>query len=370
MKIASLKERHPNETRVAITPDIVKLFVRSKFDVCIETKAGLTAGFSDEDYVAAGAKVSKVPLEVIGDADIILKVQPTPMDEKINELSFAKKGALVIGLLLNADKKLFDSYADKKINAMSLELMPRISKVQHMDVLSSQSNLAGYRAVIEAAYHCLGVFPMLMTAAGTILAKKTLVIGTGVAGLQAIATAKRLGGIVQAYDVRQATKEQVESLGAKFINTHLQDCETKSGYAKAKLDSASIKAQNEILTNAAKNNDIIITTAQIPGKKAPILISKEMIAQMKPGSIIIDLAAGTGGNTELTKADKTVDVHGVKIIGYTNFPGLVPHDASKLYAKNLYNVITYAFNDGILNANDDVIKSMLVTFEGKVVYGL
>lgn len=370
MKIAVLKERYPNETRVAITPDIVKLFVQSKFDVCIETQAGVSAGFSDEDYAAAGAKVSKVALEIIGDADIILKVQPTPMDEKIHEINFAKKGALVVGLLLNSEKKLFDSYADKKINAVSLELMPRITKVQHMDALSSQSNLAGYRAVIEAAYHCLGAFPMLMTAAGTILAKKTLVIGAGVAGLQAIATAKRLGSIVQAYDLRQETKEQVESLGAKFINTNLEDFETKSGYAKSKLDSASIKAQNEILANAAKNNDIIITTAQILGKKAPVLITKEMIAQMKRESIIIDLAASTGGNTELTKADKIVDAEGVKIIGYTNFPGLVPHDASRLYAKNLYNVITYAFNDGILNASDDVVKSMLVTFEGKVVYGL
>jgi NAD(P) transhydrogenase subunit alpha len=370
MKIAVLKERYTNESRVAITPEIARLFTRDNFNVCVEYNAGLSAGFDNQQYIDAGAKISNVPLEVVSDADIILKVQPTPEAEQINELNFAKKGALLIGLLNPGNNQtLISYYAEKCINALALELMPRISKVQHMDVLSSQSNLAGYRSIIEAAYHYSKAFPMLMTAAGTILAAKVLVLGAGVAGLQAIATAKRLGAVVSGYDVRSNTKEQVESLGAKFINTIEQNFENKSGYA-AELDKNYKELQNQLLEQHISANDIVITTALIPNKPAPILITKDMILKMKRGSVIIDIAAGSGGNTEITKADEIIEQNGVKVIGYSNLCSLIPFESSKLYAKNLYNTIKYILHDGKLNAQDEVVKAMLLTFEGKIYYGL
>ena len=370
MKIAVLKERYTNELRVAITPDVVKLFIKDNFQVCVENNAGLAAGFSNEEYLKAGAKISKVPLEVIGDADIILKVQPTPSSDESGELVFAKKGAIILGLLNPSNNKdLIQSYASKNICALSMELLPRITKAQSMDVLSSQSNLAGYRSVIEAAYYYTKAFPMMMTAAGTILAAKVLVLGAGVAGLQAIATAKRLGAVVSGYDVRSSTKEQVESLGAKFINNIEQTFENKSGYA-SEVSSQYKELQEKLLAEHASQNDIIITTAQIPGKTAPILITKDMISSMRNSSLIIDLAASSGGNTELTQGDKIVDFEGVKIIGYTNLASAIPFESSKLYAKNLYNFIKYAMQSGKLNIADDVVKPMLLTYEGKVLYGL
>ena len=370
MKIAVLKERYTNETRVAITPDTVKLFIKDNFKICVENNAGLASGFSNEEYIAAGASISKVPLEVVSDADIILKVQPTPIVEEISELNFAKKGAVIIGLLnpsQNAD--LIQSYASKKISAISLELLPRITKAQSMDVLSSQSNLAGYRSVIEAAYHYGKAMPMMMTAAGTIIAAKVLVLGAGVAGLQAIATAKRLGGVVSSYDVRAETKEQVESLGAKFINTIGQNMQANGGYA-AELTQDSQKQQEKLLAEHVSKNDIIITTAQIPGRQAPVLLTKAMLSSMRRGSIVIDLAASSGGNTAITQADKIVELNGVKVIGYSNIPSLIPYESSKLYAKNLYNFVKHSFASGALAANDDLVKPVLLTYEGRVIYGL
>jgi NAD(P) transhydrogenase subunit alpha len=370
MKIAILKERYTNETRVAITPDTVKLFVRDGFNVCIESNAGLKAGFDDQQYVSTGAKISNVPLEVVSDADIILKVQPTPQSEEINELNFAKKGSLIIGLLNPSNNQsLINHYAKRGINAISLELMPRVSKVQHMDALSSQSNLAGYASIIHAAYYYPKIFPMLMTSAGTILAAKVLVLGAGVAGLQAIATAKRLGAVVSSYDVRLAAKEQVESLGAKFINSIEQNFENKSGYA-AQVDQQYQELQNQLLHTHISANDIVITTAQIPGKKAPVLVTKEMISAMKRGSVIIDIAASSGGNTQVTKVDEVFEYRGVKVIGYSNLCAHIPSDSSKLYAKNLYNTVKYILHDGALNIKDDVVRAMLLTFEEKIYYGL
>jgi NAD(P) transhydrogenase subunit alpha len=372
MKIAILRERYNNESRVAITPDIVKLFIKDNFQVFIENNAGLKAGFDNQQYISAGAKISNVPLEIVSDADIILKVQPTPENDPINELIFAKKGAIIIGLLNpGSNKQLISEYCEKQITALALELLPRITKAQSMDVLSSQSNLAGYRSVIEAAYHYSKAFPMMMTAAGTILAAKVLVLGAGVAGLQAIATAKRLGAVVSGYDVRANTKEQVESLGAKFINNIEQtfENENKGGYA-SELSSEYKKLQANLLDDNVSKNDIIITTAQIPNKPAPILVTKEMISKMRYGSIIIDLAAGTGGNTEITMPDQTVELDGVKVIGYSNMPSLIPFESSKLYAKNLYNFIKYSLSSGKLDTQDDLIKPMLLTFEGKIHHGL
>jgi NAD(P) transhydrogenase subunit alpha len=374
MKIAILKERYTNETRVAITPDVVKLFTRDGFNVWVESNAGLSAGFDNQQYINAGGKISNVPLEIVSDADIILKVQPTPEAEQINELNFAKKGALLIGLLNPSNNKaLISHYAKKGINALSLELMPRISKVQHMDALSSQSNLAGYASVIQAAYHYPRAFPMLMTSAGTILAAKVLVLGAGVAGLQAIATSKRLGAVVSSYDVRLIAKEQVESLGAKFINTIEQNIEhnfeNKGGYA-ARVDQEYQELQNQLLDKHISTSDIVITTAQIPGKQAPMLISKDMIAKMQRGSVIIDIAAGSGGNTQVTKADEIFQQDGVKVIGYSNICSLIPLDSSKLYAKNLYNTVKYILHDGRLNTKDEVVKAMLLTLEGEIHYGL
>jgi NAD(P) transhydrogenase subunit alpha len=371
MKIAVLKERYINESRVAITPDVVKLFVKDGFSVYIENNLGVKAGFSNEQYLNVGAKISNVPLEIVSDADIILKVQPTPLTETINELNFAKKDAILIGSLNPSNNKnLIQEYADKQITSLALELMPRVTKAQSMDVLSSQSNLAGYRSVIEAAYHYVAAFPMMMTAAGTILAAKVLVLGAGVAGLQAIATAKRLGAVVSCYDVRSSTKEQAESLGAKFINNIEQSFDSKGGYA-AEVSEEYKKLQAQLLDQHVSKNNIIITTAQIPNKPAPILVTKDMISKMPYGSLIIDLAAATGGNTEVTQVDKVVELNGVKIIGYSNLPALIPFESSKLYAKNLYNFIKYAFNENKqLKTDDDLVKAMLLTFKGKIHYGL
>lgn len=308
IKIAALKERAKGETRVAITPDIVKLYLKKGYEVFVEKSIGASANFTDEDYINAGAKISAVPLEIIADADIILKVQPSPIEESLNEVNIAKTGATIVGLLSpHSHSSYLDKAIAKNLTAIAMELVPRISRAQGMDALSSQSNLAGYRAVIEACYYYDKAFPMMVTAAGTINPTKVLILGVGVAGLQAIATAKRLGAAVSAYDVRAATKEQVESLGAKFVYPadNLADREDSSGYAKeVTKDFATI--QDKFLSDIIANFDIVITTAQIPGKKAPILVTKKMISKMKSGSVIVDLATVSGGNVEDSVIDKIV----------------------------------------------------------------
>jgi len=371
MKIAVLKERAPYETRVALTPDTAKAFIKAGFTVSIEKDAGLISGFLDEEYVKAGAYVSGVPLEIVSDADIILKVQPTPASDKINELEFARQKAVIIGLLSPfANLQLIQNYAERKITALSMEMVPRTTKAQSMDALSSQSNLAGYRAVIEAAHHFGRAMPMMMTAAGTISPAKVLVLGAGVAGLQAIATAKRLGAAVSAYDVRAASKEQVESVGARFISaaevTTEVTAEGAGGYAR-ELGAEQQQKQAELLAEYASKSDIIISTAQIPGKPAPKLITKEMVASMREGSVLVDLATSTGGNIEGSKRDEVVKVGGVTIIGYSSMATHIPSDSSRLYAKNLYTFVTHAFKDGKLNLNDEIVKAMLVSHGGKVV---
>lgn len=362
MKIAAIRERANGELRTAITPDVTKLYVKKGFKVFVEKGIGLEANFTDNEYIANGAVVSSIPLEILSDADIVLKVQPTPLVDQYNEIDMAKDGAIIVGSI---SPYLYSNYINhaknKNISLIAMELLPRITRAQGMDILSSQSNLAGYRAVIEASYHYDRAFPMMMSAAGTINPAKTLILGIGVAGLQAIATAKRLGGVVSAYDVRESTREQAQSLGAKFVypETQKENAEDKTGYAK-ELSSDFAKIQEQFLLSIIDKYDIVITTAQIPGKAAPILLTKEMVAKMKPGSVIVDMATQTGGNVEDSSADKLLVKNGVKIIGWTNMAAKIAHDGSKLYAKNLYNFITHAVLGEKFNFEDELVKAVLL----------
>lgn len=371
MKVAILKERMSHEKRVAVSVDTVKSLVSLGFDVYIETNAGTSAGISDQNYKESGAIITKNVKDTLDNADIVLKVQTSP---KSDEVASLKNGAVVIGMLSphnNAD--LFKEYNKKNITSFSLELLPRITRAQSMDVLSSQSNLSGYRAVIDAAYEYDKVFPMMMTAAGTASPARVLVIGAGVAGLQAIATAKRLGAIVSVFDVRTAAKEQVESLGATFIEVKTetqQNLETKGGYAQEASEEYK-KKQADLIAETIKKQNIIITTALIPGKEAPKLITAEMVKSMQAGSIIVDLAAVNGGNCALTKQDEIVECDGVKIIGHTNYASRIAADATKLYARNLLNFITLLYNkeDKKINLNfdDEIINSCIITYDGKII---
>lgn len=369
MKIAAIKERVKGEYRTAITPDVARMFVTKGYDVCVEKNIGIEANFTDEEYVNAGAKISSVPLEILSDADIILKVQATPLIDGVNEIDMAKSGATIIGLLspyTNFD--YIKKSLSKNLSTLSMELVPRITKAQSMDVLSSQSNLAGYRAVIEASYHYSKAFPMMTTAAGTVSPAKTLIIGVGVAGLQAIATAKRLGSIVSAYDVRAATKEQVESLGGKFVHPDINksDAEDKSGYAKEMGQDFAL-IQEKFLQGIIGNFDIVITTAQIPGKQAPRIMTSKMLELMKPGSVIVDMATSTGGNVEDSVMDKVISKNGIKIVGWSNLAAKIASDSSKLYAKNLYNFITYAVKDNKIDFKDELVEEMLIGIDGQIV---
>jgi NAD(P) transhydrogenase subunit alpha len=367
MKIAVLKERTSGENRVALTPESAKAFIKDGFSIWCEKSAGLAAGYSDAEYIASGVNISSVPLEITSDADIIIKVQPSPLSDEINELSFAKQKAVIIGLLSPfANMQLIQKYAEANITSLAMELVPRITKAQIMDSLSSQSNLAGYRAVIEAAYHFNMAFPMMMTSAGTISPTKVLVLGAGVAGLQAVATAKRLGAVVSAYDVRAASKEQVESVGGKFLSIGNDDFASASGYAR-ELSAEYQQRQVDLLSENAAKNDIIITTAQIPGKPAPSLITSKMLELMRPGSVIVDLSTATGGNVEGSVRDQVVKKNGITIIGYSNLASHIAHDSSKLYAKNLYNFVSHAFKGGKLNITDEIVKAMLLTHNGKII---
>jgi NAD(P) transhydrogenase subunit alpha len=372
MKIAVLRQREKFEKRVAIYPDVVKLLVTLGIEICIESGAGIESGVSDREFLAAGAKVSRIPLGILADADIILKVQITDSNKDFSELEFIPKGATIIGLLSGSqNNKYIKKIANKHINCFAMELMPRISRAQAMDVLSSQSNLAGYRAVIDSAYHHGKAFPMMMTAAGTVLPINVLVIGAGIAGLQATATAKRLGAIVSAFDIRAQAKEQVESLGARFIQVEDQDFSQQNTVYATKITASNQKKQSELLAKHIAINDIIISTALIEGKTAPILITEDMLAGMKQGSVIYDLAAVGGGNCSLTKADQEINYNGVKIIGYTNIPSRIANEASKLYSKNLYHFLKLIMSEdnSSLNFNleDEIIKATLVIKDGKII---
>ncbi len=365
MKLLALKETSSNEGRVSITPELVGKYQKLGIEVFVEKKAGENSIIADDDFAKAGAKIVSDISQILPEIDIIISVQRTDID-----LTKIKAGVAFIALL-NAyfQKARIAEFANKGISAFALELLPRITRAQTMDVLSSQSNLAGYVAVLEATNKMSKVIPMMMTAAGTISAAKFMIIGAGVAGLQAIATAKRLGAIVCAFDVRAVAKEQVQSLGAKFIEVK-SDEKNDGVYAKEMSDDYK-KRQDQLLKDTIKNQDVVITTALIPGKKAPILISQEMIKLMKPGSIIVDLAAVNGGNCEFTQIGKIVEVEGVKIIGYENFPSLVAPDASKLFARNIYNFIELLISKEkgaiVINLEDEIVKSTIVSHNNAVV---
>jgi len=359
-----------NEPRIGLTPETVKKLVKAGASVAIREGAGLRSHFADEDYKVAGAKIAKTDAEAVADADIVLTVR-RPSAEIVKAM---KKGAAVIGMLDPfSEAEGLDALAKTGVALFAMELMPRISRAQSMDVLSSQSNLAGYKAVVDAAEAFDRALPMMMTAAGTVPAARVFVMGAGVAGLQAIATARRLGAIVTATDVRPAAKEQVESLGAKFIaveDEEFKQAETAAGYAK-EMSDAYKKKQAALVAEHVKNQDIVITTALIPGRPAPKLISKEMIESMKPGSIIVDLAVERGGNAELAKPGEIVSHKGVRIMGKLNLPGAVPVNASSLYARNLQAFVEPLIDREkktlAINWDDELVKGTLISRDGAIV---
>ena len=371
MKLAVLKERLEAEPRVAATPDTVKRLVSLGLAVVVESGAGVLSGLLDDAYRMVGASIAPNPADAVRGADIVLKVRGPSRDE----IAFLKHGAIVIGLLNpHSERELVTAYAQADLITFAMELLPRISRAQSMDALSSQSNLAGYRAVIDAAAEIARAFPMMMTAAGTVPPARVLVMGAGVAGLQAIATAKRLGAIVSATDVRPAAKEQVESLGGSFvavIDEEFKAAETTAGYAKEMSKEYQAK-QAALIAQTMPKQDVVITTALIPGRPAPRLVTGEMVQSMKPGSVIIDLAVEQGGNVAGSRAGETVVVNDVKIIGYRNVPGRVANDASMLYAKNLLNFVTPLIDKeskGLkIDWSDEIIAGTLLTRDGAVVH--
>jgi NAD(P) transhydrogenase subunit alpha len=371
LKLAVPKETLPGETRVAATPESVKKLKGLGLDVAIQAGAGAGARIADADYAAAGATIAPDARATLENADIVLKVRGPGADEA----ALLKKGAVVAALLApHTEKDAIRTLAGQGVAAFAMEFLPRISRAQAMDVLSSQANLAGYKAVIDAAAQFGRAMPMMMTAAGTIAPARVLVMGVGVAGLQAIATAKRLGAIVSATDVRPATKEQVESLGGTFVavmDEEFKNAQTAGGYAKEMSKEYQAK-QAALTAETIKKQDIVITTALIPGRKAPILVSEEMIRTMKPGSVIVDLAAEAGGNTPLTKAGEVIEVHGVTIMGYTNLPGRLAVDSSSLYARNLFNFISLLVDKKTgqlaIDWNDEIVKGALVARDGEIVH--
>jgi len=361
MKIVSILENPTIEKRIAITPEIAKKYISLGLEVSLAENYGNHIGIKDEVYKELGVSISKDEKEIITSADIIIQLGLLDDDKS----SLLKENQTFIGVLNPYDnKEKINDLVKKKINPFSLELLPRITRAQSMDILSSQANLAGYKAVVESFAHFEKAIPMMMTAAGTIPAAKVLVVGAGVAGLQAIATAKRMGAIVFATDVRIASKEQVESLGGKFLTVEgVENLETEGGYAKEASEDFK-KKQEELLSETLKKIDIVICTALIPGKKAPVIIKEDMINNMSSGSIIYDLAAIQGGNTAHTKVDEIVDTNGVKIMGESNILNKLPISASNLYAKNVFNFVSNLYdkeNNKInINLEDEIIKKTLI----------
>ena len=361
MKIASILENQKIEKRIAITPEIAKKYISLGLQVSLAENYGSHLGIKDEEYKELGVSISKDEKEIISNSDIIVQLGLLDDDKS----SFLKENQTFIGVLnLYDNKEKINGLVKKKVNTFSLELLPRITRAQSMDILSSQANLAGYKAVVESFANFEKAIPMMMTAAGTIPAAKVLVVGAGVAGLQAIATAKRMGAIVFATDVRMASKEQVESLGGKFLTVEgAENLETEGGYAKEASDDFK-KKQEELLSETLKKIDIVICTALIPGKKAPIIIKEDMINNMNSGSIIYDLAAIQGGNTAHTKVDEIVDINGVKIMGESNILNKLPTSASNLYAKNVFNFVSNLYdkeNNKInINLEDEIIEKTII----------
>lgn len=378
MKVAIPKERRPNEARVAASPETVKKLKALGLDVTVETGAGLGASITDKAFADAGATIAADLPATLDGADIVLKVQRPllPGEGEVDELGLIKRGAALFGILNPyTSREAVKAYAEAGVDAFAMEFVPRITRAQVMDVLSSQANLAGYKAVVDAASEFTRAFPMMMTAAGTVPPAKAFIMGVGVAGLQAIATAKRLGAIVSATDVRPAVKEQVQSLGGSFVaveNDEFKQAETAGGYAKEMSDDYK-RQQAALVAEHIKKQDIVITTALIPGRKAPVLVTAEHVASMKPGAVIIDLAVEQGGNVEGSEAGKTVvTANGVKIVGHVNYPSRIAVDASLLYAKNLLALLTMLHNPEsktvAVNWDDEIVKAIALTRGGQVVH--
>ena len=366
MKVSIPKEKNDFERRVSVTPDVVQSLIKSGFEVYVEKDAGLNSYFSNDAYEKAGAKILS-DTTIYSDADVVLKVNaPSP-----SEISLMKKGSVLISMMYAAtNPEVVEACAKAGVNSFSMDAIPRISRAQKMDVLSSQANLAGYKAVLIGAAALGKIFPLLMTAAGTIKPSKVVIMGAGVAGLQAIATAKRLGAIVEVSDIRPETKEQVESLGGKFIQLKNDDSvKLEGGYVKGVSDEF-LKMQQELIAKHISEADLVITTALIPGRKAPILITDEMVKSMKMGSVIVDMAVGQGGNCTMSEVNKTVVKNGVTIIGESNLPSLLPLNASELYAKNIQAFLLHlATKDGFKwEMEEEITKGSLITYNGEAVH--
>ncbi len=372
MIIGVVRERYPGERRVALVPAAVPALTKAGFEVVIESGAGQGAGYPDAQYREKGVRVVAAREEALA-ADILLRVRAAGADElPPADLGALKPGQVVIGMCDPLGRpEAIASWAARGVTLFALELLPRITRAQSMDVLSSMATVAGYRAVLLAAVTLPRMFPMLMTAAGTLTPARVFVIGAGVAGLQAIATARRLGAVVSAYDVRPAVKDQVQSLGARFVEMPLEaaEAETAGGYAR-QMDEDFYRRQRELMHQVVAESDVVITTAAIPGKPAPVLVTEAMVAAMAPGSVIVDLAAERGGNCELTQPDQTVVRHRVTILGPTNLPAEVPYHASQMYARNIANFVLHLARDGRLEPDwqDPIVSETLVARDGQVVH--
>lgn len=373
MIVGVLKETFPGERRVAVVPATCPLLTKAGLEVRVESGAGADAGFPDAEYAEKGAQIVSDRAQILKEADVILQVRSlgANLEQGTADLSHFRSGLSVIGLSDPlGEPAAAQDLAKTGVQSFSMELIPRITRAQSMDALSSMATIAGYKAVLLAASELPRIFPMLMTAAGTLAPARVFVIGVGVAGLQAIATSRRLGAVVQAYDVRPAVKEQVQSVGAKFVELELETegAEGKGGYAKAQGEEFYRK-QQELMARVVAENDVVITTAAIPGRKAPILVTKEMVEGMAPGSVVVDLAAERGGNCELTKPGEVAEEFGVRIIGPLNIPSDVPYHASQMYSKNIITLLLSFLKDGKLELDleDEVVSSTLVTRDGEVV---
>ncbi len=370
MRIAVAKEIEVCERRVALVPDIVARLVKQGLEIWIETGAGERAFFNDAAYEAAGATIIADTNKLWSEADILLKVSPPQeREDGRSEIELLKEGAVLISFLNPLGNPVIaQKLANRKVTALSMEMIPRTTRAQSMDALSSQASIAGYKAVLIAAAALPKYFPMLTTAAGTIAPAKIFIMGAGVAGLQAIATARRLGAIVEAFDIRPAVKEEVQSLGAKFVEVKLDEETTAAGGYAKEISEASKKRTQELVTEHIKNADVVITTAQVPGKKAPLLVTEDMVKQMKPGSVIVDIAAEQGGNCACTDPGRDIVAHGVTVIGPINLPSSQPVHASQLYAKNLTSLMQLLIKDKAVDVNfaDDIIDAACITHAGEI----
>jgi NAD(P) transhydrogenase subunit alpha len=366
LKVGIVKETMPGERRVAVTPDAINKLTGAKLEVVVQAGAGAQAFYGDEAYQKAGASIVPDARSVLSDADALLKVQPPSLDE----VKALKPGAILISFLQpSANADVVKALAGQKTTAFSLELVPRISRAQSMDALSSQAGVSGYKAVLIAANRLGKFFPLLITAAGTVTPARVLILGAGVAGLQAIATARRLGAVVEAYDVRPAVKDEVKSLGATFVELPLQAQEGQGGYAAQQSDEF-LRRQRELIGDHVAAADVVITTAAVPGRRAPILVTKDMVERMRPGSVVVDLAAETGGNVDLTKPGEVITVNSVTIDGSRNLPSTMPVHASQLFSRNVTTLLLSLVKDGQPNIDfsDEIVKGCCLTNNGELIH--